>query len=337
MITKLSARTWVLMGFGISLLAVVINVFILSGINDRIKEADGELSKLNASLVNQATELTRADMKGDLFTIMHHMSKLSPDKDEQKLAGDDAIEILKEFLKKYYAAVNDVPINEMLKAVNEDLNGDMKVLEKYTAYNSIVQKEGSTPEAERLLQEAQEIQKQNAQAKSELGKKLDAAAKLPDEDNLGSKKTDEVLMSIIPTWKTSNEQYIANTQKKEARIKELQAKKASLSGWQSMFSFLAVSMQLLGLMFVLTKDLVKDTKEQRDKAEKAARAAEEEARQAEIEAAAAKARATQANLEADKVEAAAEERIEEAQEAVEAAEAKADAAQDNAEKRLAKV
>lgn len=336
MITKLSARTWVLMGFGISLLAVVINVFILSGINDRIKEADGEISKLNASLVNQATELTRADMKGDFFTILHHLSKLSPDKEEQKAAGDSSIAVLQEFLKKYYAAVNDIPVNEMLKAQSEDLNGQLKAGEKYTAAYAL-QQEGRTAEAERLIQEAEEIEKQSAQAKSELGKKLDQSAELPDVDNLGSKSNYEIMMAIIPLWKSSNEQYIASTQKKETRIKELQGKKASLSGWQSMFSFLAVSLQLFGLMFVLTKDLVKDTKERRDKAEKAARAAEEEARQAEIEAAAAKARATQANLEADKAEAAAEERIEEAQEAVEAAEAKADAAQNNAGKRLAEV
>lgn len=300
MITNFSARTWVLMGFGISLLAVVINVFVLSGINDRIKEAEGEISKLNASLVNQASELTRADMRADSFLILHHLSKLSADKEEQKATGDDSIGLLQDFLQKYYAAVNDIPTNEMLKAQSEDMSGQLKAAEKYTAAYAIMQKEGRTQESDRLIQEAGEIIEQNAQAKSELGKKLDAAAALPDVDNLSSKSTAEVMMAIIPSWKNSNEQYIANTQKKEARIKELQGKKASLSGWQSLFSYLAVSLQLFGLMFVLTKDLVKDTKEQRAKAEKAARAAEEEARQAEIEAEEAKARAKQARLEADK-------------------------------------
>lgn len=277
MLTKFSARTWVLMGFGISLLAVVINVFVLSSINDRIKAADGEIAKLNTSLVNQATELTRTDMKGDLFLLLHHLSKLSSDKDEQALAGDDAILMLQEYLKKYYAAANDVPVNEMLKATNEELNGQLKEGEKAKAAYAILEKEGRTPEADRLLQEANEITRQNAQARSDLGKKLDAAAKIPDEENFSSKKTFEVLLEILPSLKSSNEQYIASTQIKEARIKELQEKKGRLAGWQSLFSFLAVSLQLFGLMFVLTKDLVKDTKERRDKAEKRARVIEETA------------------------------------------------------------
>lgn len=275
--TNFSARTWVLTGFAISLLAVVINVFVLSGINDRIKEADGEISKLNLSLANQATELTRADMKSDSFLILHHLSKLSADKEEQKSAGDDSIGLMQDFLKKYYAAVNDIPTNEMLQAQSEDMAGQLKAAEKYTAAYAIIEKEGRTPEVDRLIQEAEELIEQSAKSKSELGKKLDAAASLPDDENLSTKSTEEVTMAIIPSWKSSNELYIANTQKKEARIKELQDKKASLSGWQSLFSFLAVSLQLFGLMFVLTKDLVKDTKERRSKAEKVANAGEEEA------------------------------------------------------------
>src|ERR1051326_2007220 len=64
--TNISPRTWVLMGFGISLLSVVINIFVLDSINARIKEADDELSKLTASLSYQAAEVNQAEIQRDL-------------------------------------------------------------------------------------------------------------------------------------------------------------------------------------------------------------------------------------------------------------------------------
>lgn len=262
-----------LLGFGLSMLSVVINIFVLSGINNRIKTTDGELSKLTTSLSMQAPELNRAEIKNDLFTVLNHVSKLATG--DQKIAASvDSIYLLHGYLKRNYGAVNDIPTSEMLKADNEEWSASL-------AYHAKIQEAkkekeaGNAAVAEKLEQEAEVIAANAAQPISELGKKLWELESYADPEKLADKSTADVWNAIIPYIKTSNEQFIATYQKKEARIKELQDKKANLSWWANLVTYAAVSLQLFGLMFVLTKDLTKDVKERREKAEKQANKAEE--------------------------------------------------------------
>lgn len=269
--TNISARSWVLMGFAISLISVIINVFILAGINDRIKEADGELSKLTASLSNQATEMNRAEVIESLYKNLNHISKFATG-DAKKSAEADSIFMLQSYLQKNYAAVNDIPTSEMKKVENEELSGVFLYLSKVKELQK-ARTEGNTAEATRLEKETDELEKVIDKPKSELGKQLAEAVEVADPEKLADKSTTEIIFEISPYLQKLNEQYITNYQKKEARIKELQDKKANLSWWASMTSYLAISLQLFGLMFVLTKDVTKDVKERREKADK--KAAEE--------------------------------------------------------------
>jgi len=63
------------MGFALSLTAVIINLFVLSGINDKIKQADDELFKLNASLTNQAKSISESKVTKNLYKVLYHTSK----------------------------------------------------------------------------------------------------------------------------------------------------------------------------------------------------------------------------------------------------------------------
>lgn len=269
--TNISARSWVLMGFAISLISVIINVFVLAGINERIKEADGELNKLTASLSNQATEMTRAEVIQYFYTTLNHLSKFATG-DAKKSAEADSIFMLQSSLQKTYAAVNDIPVAEMKKVENEELSSIYLYLSKVKELQK-AREEGNTAEIARLEKETDELEKVSDQPKSELGKKLAEAVEAANPETLADKSTTEIIFEISPFLQKLNEQYITNYQKKEARIKELQDKKANLAWWASMVSYLAISLQLFGLMFVLTKDITKDVKERRDKAEK--KAAEE--------------------------------------------------------------
>jgi hypothetical protein len=314
--TNLSARTWVLMGFAISIVAVTINVFVLSSLNDRIKDVDGELSKLNASLGAQAAEINNAEIKYDLYTILNHTAQFA-EGEQKEAAGYDSISMLRDYLKRHYAAVYDIPTSDFVRAETEELATQLEIGERIKTAIPLAQA-GKTEEANKIIEQGSKDMK-NWQPKTELGKKLHEAAATADHDKLSDKDTSTILLEIMPAIKSTKEQFIANYQKKQDRIRELQERKSNLSGWQSIFTYLAVSLQLFGLMFVLTKDLVKDTKERRDKARKEAEAAEAEARSAEIEAAEANARAKQANIEADKAVALADKRIEKATKAAEEA------------------
>lgn len=269
--TNISPRTWVLFGFAISLLSVVINIFVLSGINERIKEAEAELSKLSTSIANQATEMNRAEVIYGQYATLNNIARLSSG-EQKKEASDDAIFLLQQYLDRKYLAVNDVPIIEVIKSSTEENAESLALLAKLKKARD----EGNTAETERLQKEAQQLASRLTVPKTELGKKLQKSGEVADTEKLAGMTTSDIISEISPYLKELDDQFIVNYQKKEDWIKELQKKKEDLNWWASIATYLAISLQLFGLMFVLTKDLTKDLKERREKAEKEAKAAEEE-------------------------------------------------------------
>lgn len=266
---NLSARAWLLMGFGLSLLSVVTNIFVLANINDRIKETDTELTKLNDSLRTQAADVDRADLKYDLFTILNHVSKLG-NSEANQLAGEDSLIMLQDFLTIYYSAVNEVPANEVLRTESEQAaEAFIPAVEKVKEAEKQT-KLGNTAEAEKLIDEARQLLA-NYVPKSELGRKLIEVVKFTEEDGMEKMNTDQIAMALAPRIKSSIDQYLDTYRKKEEKINALQEKKANLSWQANLATYAAVSLQLFGLMFVLTKDLTSDTKNRREQAEKEAK------------------------------------------------------------------
>ena len=303
-------------GFSISLISVVINTFIISYINNRVKQIDSESSSLSESLSKQALELNRADIKHDLARMMRYFAAGVPDAQKAEARNESAY-LLNTFLQRNYAAETNVPPVELIKSEIEEMNAEMSSLEKLKDINERMEKTTNPAEMDKLIAEMEALETKN-EPTTDLGKKMQALKKY-SLAAFESKSDFDYWLTLLPVLKESKESILNNINSKQQRIKELKEKKENLTSWGDIASYLAVSLQLFGLMFVLTKDLVKDTKERRDKARK-------EAEKAEAEAAESKARAEQAKKEADKVVAESEERIEEAQEAVEEAMARADAA-----------
>lgn len=265
---NLSARAWLLMGFGLSLLSVVTNIFVLANINDRIKETDTELTKINDSLRTQAADVDRADLKYDLFTILNHVSRLG-NSEANQLAGEDALLMLQDYLTIYYSAVNEIPANEVLRTESELTSAFIPAVEKINEAEKQT-KLGNTAEAEKLIDEARQMLA-NYVPKSELGKKLVEVVKFAEDEGMEKMNTSQIAMELAPRIKSWIDQYLDTYQKKEEKIKALQEKKANLSWQANLATYAAVSLQLFGLMFVLTKDLTNDTKNRREQAEKEAK------------------------------------------------------------------
>jgi predicted nucleic acid binding AN1-type Zn finger protein len=252
--TNLSARTWVLMGFALSLFSVVVNIFILSGISEKIKDADGEIVKLQESLRLQALDVHRAELKFDLFMILNNLSKISTG-DAKKIASEDSNVMLQDFMTIYYSAVNEIPANALLKAESDKLSALLPVIEKMREAEKQA-KAGNNAEAEKLAEEAQTMAA-NYQP-SALQVKLDEATKFAEAEGVQEMTTTEITSEMAPHIKSLIEQYVSNYNNKEAKIRELQDKKANLTWWSNLATYAAVSLQLFGLMFVLAKDLVSD-------------------------------------------------------------------------------
>jgi hypothetical protein len=297
--TNISTRTWLIIGFALSLLSVVTNIVILAGINDRIKEIDTELSKLNESLRTQAADIDRAEFKYDLFTVLNHISKLAKD-EEKELAGGDSILFLQDFLNIYYAAVNGITATEMLKVETEHLAAIIPVIEKIREAERQKQA-GNSDEAAKLMGEAERMIT-GYQPKSELGRKLQEVVEITELEGIKEMNTEEIASELFPKLKSLVDQYIANYEKKEEKIKELQNRRANLVWWGNFSTYAAVSLQLFGLMFVLTKDLAGDLKKRREEDEIAIKKAEEEIKEAQTEAGEAREDAEAARKQAGEAE-----------------------------------
>ncbi len=250
---NLSVRTWVLIGFVISIIGIFLNVPIVAELNNKIRDVETELTDIKESLRTQANEISRADLEDGLFTILNHISK-SQTGEVRKNSDEDAVFMRQSFLQRVYAAANDIPASDVLKAENEQMSGDVKFIEKYLDAGK-AREAGNNAEAEKLEKEGEALEKEAAEPKSELGKKLKEAVKTADPDKLADKTTTEIILATIPALKAANETFLASFAKKEAKIKELNERKEYLSWWANVLTYLAVSLQLFGLLCVLQKDL----------------------------------------------------------------------------------
>lgn len=331
-ITGISPRNWVLMGFGISIISVVINTFIISYINNRVKEIDSEHSRLSDSLSKQALELNRADIKHDLARMMRYFATGVPDAQKADARNESAY-LLNNFFHRNYAAETDVAPVELIKFEIEEMSQEMSNLQKLKDINDRMEKTTDADEMDKLIAEMDSLNTKS-EATTDLGRKMQALKKYA-LTAFEAKSDFDYWLTLLPVLKESKENIITNINTKQARMKELNEKKANLAGWGDIATYIAVSLQLFGLMFVLTKDIVKDTKERRDKAEKAAAKAEEEAKLAEEETRKAQARTRKAKKEAKIAEQEAEEAKEEAEGAIEEAMKIAESAREEAQKQTA--
>jgi hypothetical protein len=119
----------IMVGFAISLASVVLNTLVLSSINSRLRAAESEYFDLAESLGKQAAQLNEADLKFDLYLIMHNVAFTSP-ASKAKDAREDAGTLLKRFLTKYYAAANDIAPIELTRVEVEEAGEIIPRLEK---------------------------------------------------------------------------------------------------------------------------------------------------------------------------------------------------------------
>lgn len=245
----------VLLGFLLSLVSVAFNTMVISYVNKRLKEVDDEHSRLRQSLDRQAAALNEGDSQFDHYRIMHHLASTVP-ANKTLDARRDAENLLKSSLTKYYAAANDVPQTEITTTEIEEIGQALPLLEKGLELAQALQKTTDPAEKARLAAELASLEKQSPEPKTELGKKLRDIQKYSQAEYADS----EVVFyaALLPVLKSLQEQAVASTDKKHGRIRELQSDRASLVRKSNYSSYGAIFFQLLGLMFILAKDLLKE-------------------------------------------------------------------------------
>jgi hypothetical protein len=255
--TKWSARSWVLIGFVISLSSVVLNTLVMARLNQEIAAITSEQTALKGSLDRMASEIQQAQNKYELVRVFHWVAMQAP-KESREQARREAAYTLVNYFTRMYAAVHDVSAVELTRTEMTELKDDYEVMQKLSQLSDRM--ENATSHEERKQVEA-EIDKIDAEAVevpvTELGKELAKLTQLAYTEAVVSDES-ELLLEIAPTLQTLRDEFIKNYEAKTNRLSGLDARKSKLQGRQGLISQLAIGLQLMGLFFILSRDVVKD-------------------------------------------------------------------------------
>ena len=241
-----------LMGFTLSLVSVVFNSLVITYVNRRLKEVDDERARLSDSLERQAAALSDGDSQFAFYRITHNLLYAVQPRDQEVVQTDSAGQLTKA-LQRYYQAAYDVPQTAITETENEDFGMRLPLMEKDLQLAR--QMDAASPEERaRLQNESDDLRKQLPEPKSDLGRKLREFRDVSETAEFSG--SEAVLFSdLLPVMRSFQDEMAKNTEKKRNRIRELQAARASLVKRSDYVSAAAVFLQLLGLMFILARDL----------------------------------------------------------------------------------
>lgn len=248
-----SSKTFMLLGFAISLVSMVLNTFVLAHIDTRLKAAENEYFKLVESLSKQAAELNATDARFDLYKILHYVGFSVPIAKAQD-ARKDAELLLKGILTKYYATANDISPVEVTRIEVEEMSEVLQKLEQTRELLQALQQSPDQSARAQLAAALETLGEIESPPQSALAQKLRevgqyAAVELSAENEL------EILLKLTPLAKSLREQILASINKKESRIHELERIRAALARQSKYATYAAISLQMFGLMLIFTKDL----------------------------------------------------------------------------------
>ena len=263
MLTRLSPRAWLLGGFAISLSSVLLNTLVLAQLNGRLAKVNGEIAGIKESLAQMVSEIRRAETKYEMVRMFHWVAMSAPEKYRDTARREAAYPLVNYFTRSY-AAVKDISPVEVMRTEMIEMEDDYAAMQKLselaTAYEQA--DESKRPAIEK------EIDAVDADAcqvpKTELGKKFAELAEI----GLAEAEADDessLLLRAAPTMQKLRDEFIRAHEVKSARLKQLEQQKQSLISSQTLTTSLAVGLQLLGLFFILSRDLVKDYNEARKK------------------------------------------------------------------------
>lgn len=259
-----SPRTWVLGGFAISFSSVVINTFVLANLNGRLASVNSEQSNLKESLGRMATEVQRAESKYELVRVFHWVALNAPEA-QRKQARDEVAYQLVNYFTRTYAAVNDIPPVEVVKTDMIELEDDYEVTERLAKIMEKATAAKDDKERDKWLAEVDKVDADSIDIpKTELGKHFYELAQVAYKEAECEDESD-LLLAISSTLQQLRGQFIKTHDAKTKRLAELDKEKTRLLGYQQIATYLAIGLQLLGLSFILSRDVVKDINDVRKK------------------------------------------------------------------------
>lgn len=260
-----SPRMATFAGFFISFAAIVVNALILANINNRIGAVDAESARLNEALRLQTVNGNEAEAKFGNYRIMHHLASLVSAANRAD-AVEDATIGLNEALTFLFAAANEVSVTEIRRIESEAAESEENQQRYEEAKTADDSEQKTSPAETPKTDEKQEIEK----ALEESLRELETAGEMTDE-NLRKKivaigiistaaaaaeNPNELFVRLYPVNKSLSARWVESVKRKQARLVELETDKRRLIKYQGYSTLAALSLQMLGLMFVIFKDFL---------------------------------------------------------------------------------
>lgn len=254
----LPKRFFLYLGFGISVLSVALNTFVISAISDETADTRRNLTRAQERAVEMTNELAYADHKYDSYQILHHVARLATGQASDN-AKSDAEGMLQEFMAMYYAAASGIPAVELYESQSKDSKPLIAALEKAVVLMDAMKTETDPVKKGQLAEELGAINFEIAPV-SELGKKIEPYNKIATIETTVADHL-EFSIKILPVVKDFQSKTLESIKAKKEEILKLEAKLDELSKKGNFATYFAVALQLLGLLLVVAESIVSDKQE----------------------------------------------------------------------------
>ena len=267
---KFTPRAFLIIGFGISFTALILNAIILANVSNKLNAANAEYDSISGALRVQTELGNQAESKFEDYMMMNHIASIVPENRREE-AKSDASVLLDEAILFLYAAANDLSMTEIRRvesevdaeSVNdekyEEAKNDPEILEKQKK-EAEKQENAKTPEeqkaeTEKLLKDAVNVLEKREPNPAEIDIKTKLSAiSLIAEKAVTAEDLQEFFVIFYPVNKALNNRWLESATAKRSRLAELENERRKFGKYQNYCTLAALALQMFGLGFVFFKD-----------------------------------------------------------------------------------
>lgn len=245
----LPQRFWLIAGFSVSVVSVVVNTLIIANFSDEKIDLQQRHAEAKDRLIEVSASLYQAEAKFDTYKVLHHLAYVNMPEDRASDARDDAMYMLEAYLSKAYGAASNVPAIDIYETETQEMEQEIDALLKVRRLHEQAQR-ATTPKEIAAIEKELDAIDGDFEGKTELGKKLRQVRQTSEIE----KTTDTWLdweLAFLPTLKALREKTIATIRGQKAEVEKLERQIAEVDGRSDLANYIGIALQMLGLLLVL--------------------------------------------------------------------------------------
>lgn len=264
----LPKRFWLISGFTVSAVSVIVNAVVIANFNDDKNDLLRDHSFAKDRLFELSSSLYQAEAKFDTYKVLHHLAYVNMPAERASDARDDAMYMLQGYLAKAYAAANDVTPIDLYETQTIELGSELDALLRIRNIANKLQSE-TDPRKRAALNKELDAINDDGPAKTELGRKLKAVGETSKIEQSTDAWVDWEL-AFLPTTKAFREKTIVTIKGQKEKVRRLEKEIADLDARSDLANYLAIALQMIGLMLVLAESAKGKSDTEEPEAERAA-------------------------------------------------------------------